>query len=696
MKYLYIIISILINFTSCTSQNTEKMEQFKHTNNLINQTSPYLLQHAHNPVDWYPWGNEALDKAKKENKMLLISIGYSACHWCHVMEHESFEDEAIAKLMNDNFVCIKVDREERPDIDQIYMDAVQLMTGRGGWPLNCFALPDGSPFYGGTYFPKSQWEKVLSSLADSWKENQLKIVHSAEQLKEGIKQSVLISEKNEDINFDFTELKTSVENWKTDFDKQFGGNLGAPKFPMPTTLNFLLNYYFHTQDKEILNQVENTLQKMAFGGIYDQIGGGFARYSTDKFWRVPHFEKMLYDNAQLIELYSNAYKLTKNDLYKKIVFETIEFVERELYAGKGIFYSSLDADSDAEEGKFYVWSYDELQKLVPNYLNVLQEVYEISKAGNWENKIIFHQQKSFHQAALDLKLSDDEVEKSVSEAKKILFETRKKRIRPGLDDKSITSWNAMMISGLCSAYNAFEDKHFLDLAVISAKHIQDDLIDKNFIIYRNYKNKNASIIGFLDDYAFTIKAFIELFQITGNVEYFNTAENLTKYVLNHFMDKKTGLFYYTPNNVTVPVARKFELTDGVIPSSSSVMAQNLFILSRIGNNSQWNEISKQQIGNLFGKIHSYPSYFANWASLELNYLFPTYELAICGENAQEKYQEFAKLYQVNIISAYTTKKSDFPLFADRFVNAKTLYFLCEDQTCKMPVENLDEVLKLLK
>ncbi len=697
MKLINLLLIFLAVFlTNCNSQNNKAMQKYKYTNHLINQSSPYLLQHAHNPVNWYPWGKESLEKAKKENKMLIISIGYSACHWCHVMEHESFENKEVAKLMNDNFVCIKVDKEERPDIDQIYMNAVQIMTGSGGWPLNCFALPDGSPFYGGTYFPKAQWIKILSSLAQTWKKNPQKIEQAAKQLKQGIRQSKLITQKANIKNFELSNLKIAVEKWKANFDNQYGGNKSSMKFPMPSSLNFLLDYYFHTKEKEILNHIEISLQKMVWGGIYDKIGGGFSRYSTDKFWRVPHFEKMLYDNAQLIELYSNAYKLTGNKLYKNIVFQTISFVERELYAGNGIFYSSLDADSDGQEGKFYVWTFDELKKLVPQQLPTLEQVYEISRTGNWDKKIIFYQQKSFDQAAKYLKISVDSVKKVVNKSREILFEARKKRTRPNLDNKSITAWNAMMISGLCEAYNAFGNEHFLDLAQISAKHIQKDLITKDNIIYRNYKNKKASIIGFLDDYAFTIKAFIELFQITGNEKYFNSAETLSEYVLSNFMDKKTGMLFFTPAREEIPVGKKIELTDGVVPSSNSVMAQNLFILSKTGHHTEWEKISRQMLSNVSDKIQQYPTYFTNWASLELNYIFPTYELVICGKNAPKDAHEFAKSYYPNVIWAFSEKKSDIPLFEDRFVKGKNLFYVCVDKTCQMPVDNLNDAKKLLK
>ncbi len=695
MKYSIILIAFSL-IIACNAQENKKMKNnHKFTNHLIQESSPYLLQHAHNPVNWYPWGNEALEKAQKEHKMLLISIGYAACHWCHVMEHESFESEEVAKVMNDNFVCIKVDREERPDIDQIYMNALQIMTGGGGWPLNCFALPDGTPFYGGTYFPKKQWMNVLNSLAQTWKKDSDKMIKAAEQLKNKIVNSEIINNKTPVSEFKLTDLRNGIYNWKKDFDKKYGSNKKAPKFPMPTDLNFLLDYYFYTKDADIFAHLNLTLQKMAYGGIYDQIGGGFARYSTDAQWRVPHFEKMLYDNAQLIDLYSTAYKLTKNSLYKNIVDESIKFVKKELYDGNGTFYSSLDADSEGEEGKFYVWTYDELQKIVPEQLKVLEEIYEINKNGNWEGKIIFYQRESFSEAAKKLNISVKNIEKQVNKAKKILFTERSKRIRPRLDDKSITAWNALMISGLCSAYSAFGEKQYLKLAEKTAAHFKKNLINSDFFIYRNFKNGKTKITGFLDDYALSIKAFTALYQLTGNEAYYQTAIGLTNYVLNHFYDNKSRMFFYTADNAQVPVARKMELTDGVIPASNSVMAQNLFALSKLNYNTAWEQTAKQMLANTVSNIYRYPAFFANWADLELKYIFPSYEMAITGKNAEEKAHLFAQHFYPNVVYAFAGQKSAVPLFENRFVKAENLIYVCRDKVCKIPVSKLTEALKII-
>jgi len=529
-----------------SSRETD-MEKTKHkyTNHLINESSPYLLQHAHNPVDWYPWGEEALKKAKDENKILLISIGYAACHWCHVMEHESFENEEVAKLMNEYFVPIKVDREERPDIDQIYMSAVQLMTGSGGWPLNCFALPDGRPFYGGTYFPKQNWLTILQKVYDEYKTNPAKVEEFANKLTTGVKQSELISYNSQAPAFSISLLDETVEKWANNFDNKEGGPNRAPKFPIPNNYHFLLRYYYHKQDQEILDHVLLTLNKMAFGGIYDQLGGGFARYSTDKVWKAPHFEKMLYDNGQLVSLYSEAYQLTKDPLYKQIVYETIEFIQRELTSPEFGFYSSLDADSEGEEGKFYVWTRNELEEILGDDESLFSEYYNVTYNGNWEhyNNILLRK-KTDKQFADKHKISVKELRQKLTSAKEAVFKVRSKRIRPGLDDKILTEWNALMLKGYVDAYRAFNDDKFLKIALKNAKFIVENMMDGSRLD-RNFKNGKSTINGYLSDYSFTIEAFIALYEATFDEAWLMKAKELMDYAIKHFYDAGSNMFYFT-------------------------------------------------------------------------------------------------------------------------------------------------------
>jgi uncharacterized protein len=497
--YLFFIISII----SCTSQPEKKMLEHKYTNNLIKETSPYLLQHAHNPVDWHAWNKETLELAKKENKLLLISIGYSSCHWCHVMEHECFEDEEVAAVMNQNFINIKVDREERPDIDQVYMNAIQLMTGRGGWPLNCIALPDGRPIWGGTYFPKENWMNALNQLANLYSETPEKAIEYAERLTEGVKNSDLILLNTAPKEFSVSDLKSSVEEWKQYMDFDLGGRKGAPKFPMPNNYQFLLRYAIQAEDTEILNYVNTALTNMAFGGMYDQIGGGFSRYSVDEKWHVPHFEKMLYDNGQLVSLYAEAYQATKNELYKNTVYHTLQFIERELTTSEGAFYSSLDADSinkkgTLEEGAYYVWTKEELIAILGMDFELFSDYYNVNHYGFWEHdNYVLIRKGTTSEISKKHSISIEELENKVTAWQKTLLKERNKKDKPRLDDKSLTSWNALMLKGYINAYTVFNDPHFLEVAIKNATFIYTKQLQENGNLNHNYKNEKSSINGYL-------------------------------------------------------------------------------------------------------------------------------------------------------------------------------------------------------
>ena len=557
---------ILLN-ASCKEKETTQSKptmktdttKYKHTNKLINETSPYLLQHAHNPVNWYPWGEEALQKAQKENKIIIISVGYSACHWCHVMEHESFEDEEVAALMNEHFVAIKVDREERPDVDQVYMDAVHLMGQRGGWPLNAFALPNGKPFYGGTYFPKETWMKLLNKVHEEHSQFPEKVEEYANKLALGIQQAGLITMNTNDAPFKMETLDNSVSEWSKSFDIKEGGSDRAPKFPLPNSWEFLLQYYYHTKNKDYLNQVEITLEKMAFGGIYDHLGGGFARYSTDKYWKVPHFEKMLYDNAQLVSLYSKAYQLTKNPLYKKVVFETLEYIEREMTSKEGAFYSALDADSEGEEGKFYIWKKEELEKIVDEDYNVFAEYYSVDKTGYWEHdNYILLRSKTAEEIAKKHNITEEELNKKIDSAKKKLMKERDNRIRPGLDDKTLTSWNALMIKGYIDAYLTFGKREHLNAALKNGNFLLEKQLRKDGGLNHSYKEGESKINGYLEDYSFTIEAFITLYEATFDQKWLDKSRALADYSIIHFFDANSGMFWFTSDEDKKLVARKME------------------------------------------------------------------------------------------------------------------------------------------
>lgn len=689
MRIHYLLLIVCCFFIGC-SKKQNKEQYHKYTNDLINETSPYLLQHAHNPVDWKAWNKETLEKAKAENKLIIISVGYSACHWCHVMEEESFENEAVAKLMNDNFISIKVDREERPDIDQIYMNAVQLMTGKGGWPLNCIALPDGRPIFGGTYFTKEEWTTALTELSDLYKKDPKKASEYADKLVAGIQKSQLITVNNDEADFKKSEVATAVNLWQEHLDYKEGGLTGDTKFPMPNSLSFLLRYSIQNQNKNIENYVHTTLTKMANRGIYDPIGGGFSRYSTDAKWHIPHFEKMLYDNAQLVSLYSDAYLITKDELYKKTVIETLNFVENELMASNGAFYSSLDADSKnkaakLEEGVYYVWEKEELQRLLKSDYTLFQKYFSINENGLWENqKYVLFKNQSDKDFALQNKLTQKELDLKINNWKQILLAARNKRSRPHLDNKTLTSWNALMIKGYVSAYRTFKNQHYKEIAIRNAQFILDNQLQKDGSLYHSYKESKSSIAGFSEDYATVGDAFISLYQITLDEKWLSKAKQVTDYALAHFWDKKSNLFYFTSNVSANLIARKMEIADNVIPGSNSILAHNLFLLGHYYSNERYSKIARQMLNNVKEDALQSPTEYYNWLDLLLNYTDNYFEVAISGKEAFAKTSQLQSYYLPHILIAGATKESKLPILENRFVDNKTYIYVCVNKACKMP------------
>jgi len=667
-------------------------------NRLANSSSPYLLQHANNPVDWYPWGTEALQKAKDENKLILVSIGYSACHWCHVMEHESFEDEQVAAVMNEYFVCIKVDREERPDVDQIYMSAVQLMTGRGGWPLNCICLPDQRPVYGGTYFRKNDWASLLFNLADFYKQKPKEAEEYAVRLTEGIQQYESVNFIDAQAEYTKEDLEPILKNWERYFDRVEGGIGNAPKFPMPNNWQFLMRYAFLMQDNDVAQQVKLTLHKMAFGGIYDHIGGGFARYSVDGYWHVPHFEKMLYDNAQLVALYSEAAVWQYDPLYPQIVSETITFIKRELTSPEGGFYSALDADSEGVEGKFYTFTKEEIEKILGSDADLFCIYYHITEDGNWEEEEtnVFFRKQTDEQLAEKVGLSESDLVAKINLLKNKVLEGRGKRVRPGLDYKILTSWNGLMLKGLCEAYRAFNKPEYLELALQNAQFLDDRMIGQNGRLIRIYNESQSKTAkawegAFLDDYANIIDAFIALYEVTFNEDWLQKAKALTDQSIQHYYDKQTGIFYFTSADDEQLIARKSEIMDSVIPASNSVMANNLKKLGLLFDKEDYTGISAQLLRNVVGQIAKYGSSYSNWCILLLTEIFGINEVAIIGDQSEKLRVEMEKNYIPNKI-ILGGKKGSLPLLQDKFA-ATTRIFICKDKTCGLPSENTEEALK---
>ncbi|WP_372744991.1 thioredoxin domain-containing protein [Lutibacter sp.] len=678
------------------------MNKHKFTNSLINETSPYLLQHAHNPVNWYAWNNETLELAKKENKLILISIGYSSCHWCHVMEHESFENEEVAAVMNANYMNIKVDREERPDIDQIYMNSVQLMTGSGGWPLNCVALPDGRPVWGGTYFQKENWINALTQISEMYAKKPNDVINYAVKLTEGIKNSDLITLNNNEFEFSALNLQQITDKWQLYMDFDLGGRTGAPKFPMPNNYQFLLRYGTQANNNSILEYANTTLTNMAYGGIYDQIGGGFSRYSVDKKWHVPHFEKMLYDNGQLVSLYSEAYQATKNELYKNIVYQTLEFIERELTNQEGAFYSSLDADSinakgKLEEGAYYVWTISELKAILGNDFNQFSEFYNVNYYGFWEHdNYVLIRKKSDKEISENYNISEKELTEKVKYWQKTLLKERNKRETPRLDDKSLTSWNALMLKGYIDAYKVFNEPHFLEIAIKNATFILAKQLQENGNLHHSYKNGKSTINGYLEDYATVIDAFIALYEVTLNEKWLVNAKQLTDYTFDHFFDSETSMFYFTSDEDSNLITRKMEIEDNVIPASNSIMAKNLFLLSHFYTNGYYLKVSKQMLQNVKDRAEKYGSGASNWLQLGCNFAGNFYEIAILGKDALAKALEIHKNYIPNKLISGSVLKSNLPLLEGRFTEKETYIYVCVNNACKLPEKETEKALAQLK
>ncbi|WP_347160206.1 thioredoxin domain-containing protein [Pontibacter chitinilyticus] len=679
------------------------MAKVKTTNRLIHESSPYLLQHAHNPVDWYPWGEEALQKARQEQKPILVSIGYAACHWCHVMEHQSFEKPEVAEVMNNHFVCIKVDREERPDVDAVYMDALHAMGLQGGWPLNVFLNADAKPFYGGTYFPPKQWVGLLQNIAEAYENNRKELDGSAEQFAEHLNRSELakygLTQHNYHVRDD--DFRLMGYNLSTRFDKEHGGLGQAPKFPMPTNYLFLLRYYHHTNDQAALNQVHLTLREMAYGGLYDQTGGGFARYSVDAEWLVPHFEKMLYDNGQLVSLYAEAYQVTRESLYHEVVYETIGFVERELMSDEGGFYSSLDADSEGEEGKFYTFTKEELQGILGDEEPLFSKYYHATAAGNFEHgRNILHRRISDEHFAKENELEPDVLQEMVQGWKEKIMAVRAQRVRPGLDDKILTSWNALMLKGLADAYYTFGNKHFLELALRNARFILANL-KQGDKLFHNYKKGKATIDGFLEDYALLIRALTRLYEVTFDAQWLQEAKQLTDYTLEHFFDEVESMFFFTDNSSEKLIARKKELFDNVVPGSNSVMATNLHLLGLYFDEERYTSLSDEMLSKVKELVIKEPSHLSNWAILYFYKLTPTAEVAMVGEEAAEMRAELSSFFLPNMIllgsSAPDGSGTGIPLLQDRVaINGKTTVYVCYNKTCQLPVHTAADTLKQLQ
>ncbi len=669
-------------------------------NQLAQETSPYLLQHANNPVYWKAWNPETIAEAQVNQKLLIISIGYSACHWCHVMEHESFEDEEVADLMNLHFTSIKIDREERPDLDAIYMKALQIMTGQGGWPLNIIALPDGRPVWGGTYFRKADWMASLQQLQDIYIAQPEKMDDYAQRLQAGIVQLneltiPTLGEKS------IETLLPLVEKWKKSFDHEFGGMARSPKFMMPNNYAFLLRYAQDTKDQELIKFVQLTLTKMAYGGLFDTVGGGFSRYSVDERWHIPHFEKMAYDNGQLLQLYAQAYKLQKDPLYLEVIQKTMGFILAEWTSAEGGFYSAWDADSlnlanEMEEGAYYVWTKIQIEKLVGADFNLFSQVFNLNEFGHWEHEnYVLIQTNSLENIATANGLTVSQLQTKKAGWENTLYQDRLQRSKPGLDDKCLCSWNGLLLSGILASYQTTGDESYLNLALQNAQFIEQQFWQAEGNLCHSYKNGKASINGFLEDYAFVIAAFLELYETTFNEKWLRHSKQLMDYCLDYFYDESRGLFSFTSRLDPKLVSAHFEIEDNVIPASNSFMAKNLWRLSTFFTHTHYRTIATQMI-DLVTANADYPSAYSNWLDAFLNLLPNQVEVAICGPNALEFAQKLHPLYLPNVCLAATEVPSNLPFLKDRFQAEQTQFYLCQNQQCELPYTDFEAFVKRLQ
>ncbi len=688
--------------------NSDKTEDFKHTNKLIHETSPYLLQHAHNPVNWYPWGEDALKLASKQNKPIFLSIGYSACHWCHVMEKESFENEDVAHILNEHFISIKVDREERPDIDDIYMSAVQLMTQHGGWPLSVWLTPDLKPFFGGTYFPPDdRWgrmgfKNVLKRIRELWEDKRDEIINSAAEITTHLHS--LNEVKTSQLEIDPKIWEQAYSEANSNFDSQYCGFGNAPKFPQPTELSFLMRYYFHTGNNHALKMAESTLQAMMHGGIHDQLGGGFHRYSTDRQWLVPHFEKMLYDNALLTIAYLEAYQLTGNQSYAETAAGILNYVLREMAAPHGGYYSSQDADSEGEEGRFFVWTKQEIESLLDeSQAKLFCDIYGVSEAGNWEGINILNKRRNTDVVAQEYNISSEELQAQLGQAKKILLKERERRIPPETDDKILTAWNSLMISAMCKGFQVLGNKKFLESAEKSIQFILHNLY-QNGRLLRSYRANQGRFDAYLSDYAFLTAALLDLYETTFNSDYLNQAFSLNEHMIDKFWDKSGHGFYFTAHNHEKLLLRTRKINDSAVPAGNSIAIGNLVRISVFTGSEQYREMAMRAVTVSANELKRLPFAYSALIS-SFDYLWgKSTEIVITGKKKSEQTQKMKmhvlRKFLPNKILLFAgsqefeeieiAKISPALIEGKHAQNGQALIYVCENYTCLQPFSTIEE------
>ncbi|HEX8706899.1 MAG TPA: thioredoxin domain-containing protein [Pyrinomonadaceae bacterium] len=681
------------------------MTEHKHTNRLSGETSPYLLQHAHNPVDWFPWGPEALERARSENKPVLLSIGYSACHWCHVMERESFENEEIARVMNENFINIKVDREERPDLDQIYMNAVQMMTGHGGWPMTVFLTPDGVPFYGGTYFPPEDrynmpgFPRVLLGVAQAYRARPDEVTETAHSMLAELRRAGAARESNQALSADL--LDAARRNISRSYDAREGGFGSAPKFPAAMSLEFLLRRYHNTADAEALRMVEHTCRKMAEGGMYDQLGGGFHRYSTDAKWLVPHFEKMLYDNALLSRLYLHAYQQTGDAFYRRIVEETLGYVMREMTDERGGFYSTQDADSEGHEGKFFIWTVGEVKEVLGEEDGQLFcAYYDVTQAGNFEGENILHVSRSTEEVAKARGVSVERLEQALQRGRGELFAVRERRIKPDRDEKVLTAWNGLMLASFAEAAAVLERDDYRQVAERNAQFVLDNL-RRDRLLLRTYKDGQAKLNGYLEDYAFFVDGLLALYQTTGSLRWLEEAQTLAARMIEEFWDEDEGGFFFTGKSHEELIVRSKDYFDNATPSGNSVATEVLLYLAVLTGNEDYSRRATTVFRLLREPLERYGAAFGRLLCALDFHLSSPREIAVIGESDSPEtralLREIWSRYLPNKIVVQAPEgdaraAEAVPLLRERpMLKGRSTAYVCENYTCRSPVTSPAEL-----
>jgi len=679
-----------------------------HTNRLIHESSPYLIQHGHNPVDWYPWGAEAFAKAKAENKPVLLSIGYSACHWCHVMEEESFENEDIAAIMNEEFVCIKVDREERPDLDEIYMNAVQMLTRRGGWPMTVFLTPEGKPFFGGTYFPPEDrhgmpgFPRVLRAVAEAYRSKPQDVANNVDQIVAALDR--LSSLKETEHEFDPEIVVRASEALASAYDQNHGGFGKAPKFPNAGVYNLFLRSHRLSGNRRHVEMITETLTKIAEGGIYDQLGGGFHRYSVDERWLVPHFEKMLYDNAQLLQVYADAYRITKAPFFKAIVEQTGAYLLREMLQPEGGFYSTQDADSEGEEGKFFVWTRAEVLRVLGEENGaIFSRVFDITEAGNFEGKNIPHRVLTEEQAAKYFGRQQSEMTEILEDAKQRLFEEREKRVKPFRDEKVITSWNGLMLSGLAQGFAITGDERIRNAAERTVAFIFERMFEDGFLLH-TYKNGQAKLLGYLDDYAFTIAGLLDLYETTLDADLLERSAHLADTMLHEFWDDTDGAFFYTGRTHEKLISRTKPSFDGSIPSGNSVAAHVLLRLYHYTGRHEYFARGEEILRLYYDNMVQQPFGLSTMlGALDLYLSKPIEVVLVAEENDPAAQRLLAQIHNTYLpnktirrVSPAEELEKISPLLAGKSqIEGKSTVYVCHNFTCAAPVTEWEELEPLL-